>query len=67
MDTVIQMYNTVAGGDKNVIPNSGLDGVRNTQNRPSTGGILDGNKPQVKSDDDSIWEAVKGSGDKNIW
>ena len=67
LDTVIQMYNTVAGGDTNVIPNSGLDGVRNTQNRPSTGGILDGNKPQVKSDDDSIWEAVKGSGDKNIW
>ena len=67
LDTVIEMYNTVAGGDTNVIPPSGLDGVRHTQSQPTPGGILDGNKPQVKSNDDAVWEAVKSSGDKNIW
>ena len=67
LDTVIQMYNTVAGGDTSNIPSSGLDGVRNTQNQPTPGGILDGNKPQVKSDDDAIWEGVKNAGDKSIW
>ena len=58
LDTVIQMYNTVAGGDTNVIPQSGLDKVRNTQNKPTPGGILDGSKPQVKSEDEDMWKGV---------
>ena len=58
LDTVIQMYNTVAGGDTNVIPPTGLDNVRNTQNQPSPGGILDGQAPQVKNEDDDMWKGV---------
>ena len=62
LDTVIQMYNTVAGGDTNVIPQSGLDKVRNTQNKPTPGGILDGSKPQVKNQDDDMWKGVLNAG-----
>ena len=58
LDTVIQMYNTVAGNDTNVIPPSGLDGIRNTQNNPTPGGILDGSKPQVKNEDSDMWKGV---------
>ena len=66
LDTVIQMYNTVAGGDANVIPSSGLDGIRQTQNQPTPGGILDGAKPQVKlTDDEATWNAIKGAGDNS--
>ena len=61
LDSVIQMYNAVAGGDANVIPNTGLDNVRNTQNRPTPGGILDGNKPQVKDDGDELWKGIMGA------
>ena len=58
LDTVIQMYNTVAGGDTNVVPPSGLDTVRNTQNQPTPGGILDGQAPQVKNEYDDMWKGV---------
>ena len=58
LDTVIDMYNTVAGKDANVIPPSGLDNVRNTQNQPTPGGILDGSKPQVKNEDSDMWKGV---------
>ena len=50
----------------NVIPSSGLDGIRRTQNEPTPGGILDGAKPQVKlTDDDATWNAIKGAGNNN--
>ena len=62
LDTVIQMYNTVQGGDTNVIPPSGLDNVRNTQSQPPPGGILDGQKPQTKSEQDSMWDGIMKSG-----
>ena len=61
LDTVIQMYNTVQGNDTNVIPPSGLDNVRNTQNQPTPGGILDGSKPQVKNQEDDTWKGVLGA------
>ena len=62
LDTVIQMYNTVAGSDNNAIPNTGLDSVRNTQNLPSQGGILDGQRPQVRNEDDEIFKNVLRAG-----
>ena len=62
LDTVIQMYNTVQGGDANVIPRSGLDNVRSTQNQPTPGGILDGQQPQVKNEDDEMFKRVLGAG-----
>tara|TARA_R100000808_G_C2131343_1_gene140515 strand:+ start:339 stop:1076 length:738 start_codon:yes stop_codon:yes gene_type:complete len=62
LDTVIQMYNAVEGGDANVIPSSGLDGVRNTQNQPTPGGILDGQKPQMKNEDEEMFKRVIGAG-----
>ena len=62
LDTVIQMYNTVNGGDTNVVPPSGLDNVRHTQSQPTPGGILDGQKPQTKSDEDSMWDGIMKAG-----
>ena len=62
LDTVIDMYNTVAGKDANVIPPSGLDNVRKTQNQPTPGGLLDGQKPQTKSESDSVWDSIMKSG-----
>ena len=63
LDTVIDMYNTVKGKDANVIPPSGLDNVRRTQNQPTPGGILDGQKPQTKSEEDSMWNDIMKSSD----
>ena len=62
LDTVIDMYNTVQGRDANVVPSSGLDNVRNTQNTPTPGGILDGQQPQARmSDEDEVWKGVIGA------
>ena len=61
LDTVIQMYNTVAGKDANVIPPSGLDNVRTTQNQPTPGGILDGQAPQLRNEDDEMFKRVLGA------
>ena len=61
LDTVLKMYETVNGGDTNVIPNSGLDNVRNIQNQPTPGGILDGQQPKVKNQDNDMWKDVLGA------
>jgi hypothetical protein len=58
LDNVIKMYQTVSEADSNVIPGTGLDNVRNTQNRPAPGGILDGQQPQVKNEDTDRWNSV---------
>lgn len=71
LDAVINMWNTTVNGaqveTQEPEPNaygefpSPLDVVKDIQNTPATGGILQGQPVQAKSDDDSLWEAVKGT------
>ena len=59
MDKWIKMYNAVTEGP--VQQGSPLDTIRENQSKPQSAGVLQGQQPQVKSDEDSIWEGIMGS------
>ena len=59
MDNWVKMYNAVTEGP--VQQGSPLDTVRDNQNRPQTAGVLQGQQPVVKSDEDSMWEGIMGA------
>jgi SOS response regulatory protein OraA/RecX len=71
LEAVINMWDTTVNGAQQVEqqqpPNaynefpSPLDVVKDVQNTPATGGILQGQSVQAKSDEDSLWEAIKGT------
>ena len=42
-----------------------LDNVRQTQATPTPGGILQGEQPQVKSEKDGMWDAIKSAGSRS--
>ena len=50
-----------------VVTENPLDQIRQNQTNPQAAGVLQGQQPAMKSEDDKIWEAVKNAGDKNIW
>ena len=62
IDNVIRMYNAV---NEQPVVNNPLDAVRKTQQAPTTAGVLQGQQPEVKSDMDAMWDAIKGSGNSS--
>ena len=65
VDNVIKMWRAVK--ETPATKDNPLDQVRNTQNIPQSGGILQGERPQVKSDIDEMWEGiVKAGGRTNV-
>ena len=65
VDNVIKMWRAVK--ETPATENNPLDQVRNTQNIPQSGGILQGERPQVKDDIDSMWDGiVKAGGRTNV-
>ena len=65
VDNVIKMWRAVK--ETPATENNPLDQVRNTQNIPQSGGILQGERPQVKNDIDSMWDGiVKAGGRTNV-
>ena len=65
VDNVIKMWRAVK--ETPATENNPLDQVRNTQNIPQSGGVLQGERPQVKDDIDSMWEGiVKAGGRTNV-
>ena len=65
IDNVIKMFNAV--NEASVVNNNNLDTVRRIQQSPATAGVLQGQQPQVKSDEDSVWDRVMSAGDKNVF
>ena len=59
MNNWVKMYNAVTEGP--VVQGSPLDSIRNNQNAPQTAGVLQGQQPVVKSDEDSMWEGIMGA------
>ena len=65
VDNIIKMWRAVK--ETPATENNPLDQVRNTQNIPQSGGVLQGERPQTKSDIDSMWEGiVKAGGRSNV-
>ena len=70
IDGVLNMWQAVQGdenendtGNKNIAPRP-LDQVRETQNNPAYGGILGGETPQTKSDNDEMWDGIMKAGSR---
>ena len=65
VDNVIKMWRAVR--ETPATENNPLDQVRNTQNIPQSGGVLQGERPQVKDDIDAMWDGiVKAGGRTNV-
>ena len=60
MDGYIRMYQAYSNTEHDS-KNDPLSHVRQTQNSPAVGGVLNGNIPQNKSDDEKMWEGVVGA------
>ena len=65
IDNVVKMFNAVS--EASVVNNNNLDTVRRIQQSPATAGVLQGQQPQVKNHNDSIWDKVMSAGDKNVF
>ena len=66
LDNVLKMWRAVSQSPATTKENP-LDQIRQNQSNPTAAGVLQGQQPATKSEDDKIWEAVKNAGDKNIW
>ena len=66
VEGAIKMWRAVeAGQDPGNQPANPLDDIRQTQQTPASGGILQGQQPQApKSDDDSMWAAITNAGSR---
>ena len=65
VDNVIKMWRAVK--ETPAIENNPLDQVRQTQQIPQSGGVLQGERPQVKDDIDTMWDGiVKAGGRTNV-
>ena len=66
LDNVLKMWQAVTQ-DPSTVSENPLDQIRQNQSNLTSAGVLQGQQPQKKSDDDKMWEAVKAAGDKKIW
>ena len=66
LDNVLKMWQAVSQAPNTVTENP-LDQIRQNQNNPTSAGVLQGQQPSRKSDDEKLWEAVKNAGDRDIW
>ena len=66
VDGAIKMWRAVAESEaSNQVPNP-LDDIRQTQENPAVGGVLQGQQPQApKSDEDSMWEGIVNAGSRS--
>jgi hypothetical protein len=66
VDGAIKMWRAVVESESgNQVPNP-LDGVRQTQEGPAQGGILQGQPAQSpKTDDDTMWEGIMNAGSRS--
>ena len=65
VDNVIKMWRAVK--ETPATENNPLDQVRQTQQIPQSGGVLQGERPQVKDDIDTMWDGiVKAGGRTNV-
>ena len=67
LDNVINMWRTVQGNNASAPQNVDLSQVRQNQSVPTSPGVMQGQKPQMKSSEDKIWQGIVGAGEKSIW
>ena len=67
LDNVINMWRTVQGNSNSTQQQVDLTQVRQNQSVPTSPGVMQGQKPQTKSDIDNMWYGiVKAGGRSNV-
>ena len=67
LDNVINMWRTVQGNNTSTQQQVDLSQVRQNQSVPTSPGVMQGQKPQTKSDIDNMWDGiVKAGGRSNV-
>jgi len=63
LDNVLKMWRAVSQAPETVNDNP-LDKIRQNQNNPTPAGTIAGAQPSRKSEEDKMWTAIMGSGDR---
>jgi hypothetical protein len=65
VEGAVKMWKAVMNeGQGTVTADNPLDNVRQTQETPTPGGILQGQQPQAKSEKDGMWDSIVGAGSR---
>ena len=65
VEGAVKMWRAVMNeGQSTVTADNPLDNVRQTQETPTPGGILQGQQPQAKSGKDEMWDSIVGAGSR---
>ena len=65
VEGAVKMWRAVMNeGQGTVTAENPLDNVRQTQEAPTPGGILQGQQPQVKSEKDGMWDTIMNAGSR---
>ena len=65
VEGAVKMWRAVMNeGQGTVTADNPLDNVRQTQETPTPGGILQGQQPQAKSGKDEMWDSIVGAGSR---
>ena len=65
VEGAVKMWQAVMNeGQGTVTADNPLDNVRQTQDTPTPGGILQGQQPQAKSEKDGMWDTIMNAGSR---
>ena len=64
VEGAVKMWRAVMNEGQGTVTENPLDNVRQTQDTPTPGGILQGQQPQAKSEKDSMWDNIVGAGSR---
>ena len=64
VDGAVKMWRAMMNEGQGTVTENPLDNVRQTQDTPTPGGILQGQQPQAKSGKDEMWDSIVGAGSR---
>jgi hypothetical protein len=64
VEGAVKMWRAVMNEGQGTVTDNPLDNVRQTQDTPTPGGILQGQQPQAKSGKDEMWDSIVGAGSR---
>ena len=64
VEGAVKMWQAVMNEGQGTVTDNPLDNVRQTQQAPTPGGILQGQQPQARSEKDSMWDSIVAAGSR---
>ena len=64
VEGAVKMWRAVMNEGQGTVTDNPLDNVRQTQDTPTPGGILQGQQPQAKNEKDGMWDSIVSAGSR---